>query len=75
VFNIAGGETWQMYGEEYIERFYSALGVEVEPIYSEKYTAVDWYNTEKGMKLGYQRTSFNQLEKKLEVIGEELGLR
>jgi nucleoside-diphosphate-sugar epimerase len=75
VYNIAGGSTWQMLGKEYIERFYAAFGVEVEPVFSEECTAVDWYDTEKGLKLGYQMTSFNQLEKKLEILGEELGLR
>ncbi len=75
VYNIAGGVSWQMTGVEYIDRFYSALDVEVEPIFSEEYTAVDWYDTEKSAPLGYQRTSFNQLERKLEVLGEELGLR
>jgi nucleoside-diphosphate-sugar epimerase len=75
VYNIAGGKSWQMTGTEYIDRFYAALGVEVEPVFSEEYTAVDWYDTEKGEKLDYQGTSFNQLEKKLEVLGEEMGLR
>ena len=75
VYNIAGGRSWQMTGEKYIDRFYDALGVEVEPVYSDDYTAVDWYDTEKGASLDYQRTSFNQLERKLEVLGEELGLR
>lgn len=74
-FNIAGGRSWQMTGEEYTDRFYSALGVEVEPVYSEEFTAVDWYDTSKSSVLGYQRTSFNQLERRLEVLGEELGLR
>ncbi|MBT3285617.1 NAD(P)-dependent oxidoreductase [Candidatus Bathyarchaeota archaeon] len=75
IYNIAGGKSWQMTGTEYIDRFYAALGVEVEPVFSEEYTAVDWYDTEKGERLGYQRTSFNQLEKKLEVLGMEMGLR
>lgn len=75
VYNIAGGKTWQLTGREYIDRFYKALGVEVEPAFSEEYTAVDWYDTDKGAPLGYQRTSFNQLERMLEVLGEELGLR
>jgi len=75
VYNIAGGKSWQMTGNEYIERFYTALGVEVEPVFSMNYTAVDWYDTEKGERLGYQGTSFNQLERMLEVLGEELGLR
>jgi UDP-glucose 4-epimerase len=75
VFNIAGGSSWQMTGAEYIEKFYEALGVEVEPAYSNEYTAVDWYDTEKSRGLGYQRTSFNQLEEKLVALGEELELR
>ena len=75
VYNIAGGKSWQLTGREYIDRFYAALGVEVEPEFSEEYTAVDWYNTDKSAPLGYQRTSFNQLERNLEVIGKELGLR
>lgn len=75
VYNIAGGQSWQMTGEEYINRFYSALGVEVEPNFSQEYTAVDWYDTERSKKLGYQRTSFNKLEKKLEALSQELGLR
>lgn len=75
VYNIAGGKSWQITGQEYIDRFYAALGVEVEPVFSGEYTAVDWYDTGKGEKLGYQGTSFNQLENMLEVLGEELGLR
>lgn len=75
VYNIAGGKSWQMTGTVYIDRFYAALGVEVEPVFSEEFTAVDWYDTEKGEKLGYQGTSFNQLENMLEVLGEELELR
>ena len=75
VYNIASGESWQMLGEEYLNRFYGALGVEVEPNYPEEYTDVDWYDTSKSHHLGYQRTSFNMFERKLEVIGEEMGLR
>lgn len=75
VYNIAGGSSWQMTGGEYLSRFYSALGVEVEPKYPEEYTAIDWYDTSKSRHLRYQRTSFNQFEERLVVIGEELGLR
>lgn len=72
---IAGGETWQMRGKEYIDRFYGALGVEVEPSFSTVYTAVDWYDTRKSRILNYQRTSFIEYEEKLQVLGEELGFR
>ncbi len=75
VYNVGGGETWQMTGKEYLSRFYDALGVDVEPDYPEDYTAVDWYDTSKSMHLGYQRTNFNLFEEKLVAIGEELGLR
>jgi len=75
MFNVAGGPTWQMTGAEYIRRFYDALGVEVEPNFSEEYTAVDWYDTSLGLFLGYQRTSFNGFLGKLRALGEQLGLR
>jgi nucleoside-diphosphate-sugar epimerase len=72
--NIAGGESWQMTGREFLEGFYGALGVEVELNYSEEYTAVDWYDTRKSRFLGYQRTSFNDFQRKLGSVAEELGL-
>ena len=75
VYNVAGGPSWQMRGEEYLTRFYGALGVEVEPIYPESYTAVDWYDTSRSRHLCYQRTSFNTFEERLVALGEELGLR
>lgn len=75
IYNIAGGISWQMTGKEYIDRFYDALGVEVEANYPEEYTAVDWYDTEKSKYLGYQQTSFNQFIDKLVSLGEEMGLR
>ena len=74
-FNVAGGSSWRMLGHDYIDRFYTALGVEVEPRYSEVFTAVDWYDTSKSMRLGYQRTSFGDLEEKLKTVGTEYGLR
>ena len=75
VYNVAGGPSWQMRGEEYLTRFYGALGVDVEPVYPESYTAVDWYETSRSRHLGYQRTSFNMFEDRLVALGEELGLR
>jgi UDP-glucose 4-epimerase len=75
VYNVAGGPSWQMKGEEYLTRFYEALGVEVEPNYPPSYTAVDWYDTSRSRHLGYQRTSFNMLEERLMALGEEMGLR
>jgi UDP-glucose 4-epimerase len=74
-FNVAGGVSWQMIGEDYVTRFYEALGVEVEPNFSEEYTGVDWYDTSQGLFLGYQRLTFNGLTERLKMLGEDLGLR
>jgi nucleoside-diphosphate-sugar epimerase len=73
--NVAGGSTWQMLGAQYIQRFYAALGVEVEPNYSDEYTAVDWYDTRRSGVLDYQKTSFMEVEERLKVVGKEYGLR
>jgi nucleoside-diphosphate-sugar epimerase len=75
IYNIAGGRTWQMRGGKYIQKFYNALGVEVEANFSQKYTPLDWYDTGKSRELDYQKTSFMDFEKKLESLGEEMGLR
>lgn len=72
--NIAGGSSWQMTGAEYITRFYDALGVEVNAVFSEKHTALDWYDTSNSQFLGYQRTSFNDFLDKLRALAEELDL-
>jgi nucleoside-diphosphate-sugar epimerase len=74
-YNIAGGSSWQMKGEEYIERFYRALGVDMDPNFSKEYTATDWYDTRKSAPLNYQNTSFHRLEEKLKALGEEFELR
>ena len=74
-YNIAGGESWQVTGGEYIRRFYDTLGVEVEPYFSEVYTALDWYDTSRSRFLGYQRATLNGLLERLKVVGERLGLR
>ena len=62
--NVAGGSSWQMTGIEYIKEFYKAIGMEVEPVFSEEYTAVDWYDTSQSEFFGYQRTSFNNFSHK-----------
>ena len=64
-----------MTGAEYIRLFYNALGVEVEPNFSETYTALDWYDTSRGAFLGYQKTTLKGLLRKLVDVGNRLGLR
>lgn len=72
--NIAGGPSWQMTGTEYITRFYDALGIEIDAVFSKEPTALDWYDTSQSQLLDYQRTSFNDFLDKLRVLAEELGL-
>lgn len=74
-YNIAGGLSWQMTGAEYIKRFYDALGVEVEPHFSEDYTDLDWYDTSRSRFLNYQKVNFKGLLERLKVVAEQLGLR
>ena len=74
-YNVAGGPSWQMKGAEYISRFYNALGVNVDPVFSNEYTSLDWYDTSRSRFLGYQRTNFNDFLNRLKVLGEALGLR
>jgi nucleoside-diphosphate-sugar epimerase len=73
--NIAGGRSWRVTGADYIRGFYDALGVEIEPNFSNEYTALDWYDTSRGRFLGYHRTTLSELYERLKSLGERLGLR
>jgi len=74
-YNIAGGALWRMRGREYITEFYGALGVEIEPRFSDEFTALDWYDTSRSRFLGYQKITFNEFLTMLRSVGEQLGLR
>ena len=74
-YNIAGGASWRMNGRKYITEFYGALGVEIEPRFSEEYTALDWYDTSRSRFLDYQKITFNEFLTMLRSVGEQLGLR
>ena len=59
VLNIAGGETWQMSGRDFVGGVFSALGVEGQVDYAAKPGYFDWYDTTESQKLlGYQHTAF-----------------
>jgi len=67
IFNVAGGETWQMLGATYIERVCETIGVEVGINYSREYGWFDWYDTSESQRvLSYQNTPF-------EIYLERLG--
>jgi nucleoside-diphosphate-sugar epimerase len=59
VLNIAGGETWQMSGSDFVGGVFNALGVEGQVDYAAKPGYFDWYDTEESQRLlGYQHTAF-----------------
>jgi len=73
VFNIAGGETWQLTGGMFVERLCEAIDVEVEVNFSKDYGWFDWYDTTESQRvLNYQRTSFDKFLDKLRAAFSEL---
>jgi UDP-glucose 4-epimerase len=77
VFNIAGGETWQMRGHEYVEKVFELLDVpEEDASYRQTPWWSDWYDTtESQTTLGYQHITFPRyLELLDQAIMEALGL-
>jgi nucleoside-diphosphate-sugar epimerase len=74
IFNIAGGKSWRMTGQEFIERMYGVLNLKVEPNYSPYRTYFSWYDTEISNRiLGYQQTSFSDFLEKVKDMGKKLG--
>jgi len=74
VFNIAGGETWQMLGHEYVEALFNPMGVPAEmAVYMETPGWFHWYRThDSKAALDYQNTSFQDFLKQLEQAIQEL---
>jgi len=73
ILNIAGGDTWRMIGEEYIERVSKAIEFDVKIHYPEEYGWFDWYDTTESQKLlDYQRTSFSIFLEKLRKVFKDL---
>jgi len=58
MFNIAGGETWQMLGREYIEKICKIFSIPPDREYSKEFTWLDWYDTIRSQAvLDYQHVS------------------
>lgn len=75
IFNIAGGTSWRMTGQEFIQRMYGALNLTVDPNYSPHSTYFRWYNTKtSNLILHYQQTSFTSFLEKVQEMGKTLGL-
>lgn len=73
VFNISGGSSWRMTGEEFLTEVYSAFDMEVEPHYSPDYTYFDWYDTADAQSiLKFQRVNFEIFINELGRLAKEL---
>lgn len=70
VFNIAGGKTWQLRGEEYITRLCEALDIPSSGAnYSKDYGFFDWYDTSRSRRvLNYQHTTFEEFLNKIRAL-------
>ena len=76
VFNLGGGPSWQVLGEEYARRYCETLEISFDSqTYYEKPGWLDWYDTEESQKiLQYQNTSFDDFHAMLkEAMDEALG--
>lgn len=73
VFNLAGGKSWQMTGEEYARRYCETLEIDFDSQkFYEKPGWLDWYDTEESEAvLNYQNTSFDAFHSMLRSAMEE----
>jgi hypothetical protein len=71
-FNVAGGATWRMLGQDYVACFNGVMGLpQDEASYDEQAGYFDWYDTDAGQAaLGYQRTSFDRFVERLDAAIE-----
>ncbi|MBI5115732.1 NAD(P)-dependent oxidoreductase [Candidatus Poribacteria bacterium] len=69
VFNLAGGSSWQVTGEEYARRYCHTLDISFESqTFHEKPGWLDWYDTAQSQAiLKYQNTSFDEFHKMLKA--------
>ncbi len=70
VLNIAGGQTWQLRGEDYARDFYDFMGAPFEDVdYRQSPGWVDWYDTEESQRiLGYQNRSYGYYADEMRAI-------
>jgi nucleoside-diphosphate-sugar epimerase len=69
VFNIAGGETWQMLGKNYTERICEVFEIPAERDHSKEFTWFDWYDTSHSQAvLNCQHTPFEKFLSDLKKV-------
>lgn len=70
-FNVAGGKTWQMTGNDYVKKICEAIGIDIKVNFPKEYSWLDWYDTDQSQKiLDYQKTPFNRFLEKLKTAFE-----
>jgi nucleoside-diphosphate-sugar epimerase len=74
IFNVAGGPTWQMTGQRYVEALYALMGVPLEEArYRDTPGWVDWYDTRDSQRLlAYQNTPYDTFLAQLKAEVERL---
>ena len=74
IFNIGGGPSWQLKGEDYVRDFYEFMGAPMEDVdYRDSPGWVDWYDTEESQRvLRYQNRSYQHYADEMRKIVEEL---
>ncbi|MDP6065608.1 MAG: NAD(P)-dependent oxidoreductase [SAR202 cluster bacterium] len=70
VFNIAGGPSWQITGQDYVRDFYGVLGAPTdEAVYRESPGWVDWYDTESSERaLRYQERAYSDYTSEMRAL-------
>ena len=74
IFNIGGGQTWQLHGQDYVRDFFEAMGAPVElATYRDTPGWMDWYDTEDSQRiLGYQNRSYHHYIGEMQAIIREM---
>jgi nucleoside-diphosphate-sugar epimerase len=75
-FNIAGGDSWQLHGREYVQGYYETYGIPLEEArFANHAGPYDWYDTFDSQRmLDYQRTSYLEFLAALnEVVKDVFG--
>jgi len=76
IFNVAGGESWQLHGRRYVQDYYDTYGIPFEEAsFAGRIGSYDWYDTVESQRiLDYQRTSYPRFLTLLrEIVGQALG--
>jgi nucleoside-diphosphate-sugar epimerase len=74
VFNVGGGPTWQLTGNDYVNDFYGFMGAPAdEAVYRDTPGWVDWYDTGESQRiLKYQNRSYQHYSDEMRAIVEAL---